>query len=333
MNTATVPAIHQQMGTALACKICENRSGNKIYVVREMMFGLRESFQYMECSACACLQLLEPPADTARYYSSEYTAFRPNGRPKSVILGRVYRYLRKRRNEGFVPAAGWLNRFLAKRYDYLPLKAFCRLGADPKARILDVGCGSGTLLLDLKELGYDNLLGVDRYIPAPNNSGGVRVIKGVMEDLVGSSWDVIMFHHSFEHMPDPLEVLRQTTALLVPGGRALIRIPVVGWAWEHYGVNWAQIDAPRHFFLHSEKSFGLIAHAAGLNIVRVVYDSNEFQFWLSELFSRNVPLTSLENLAPETMFSKSALRRFRLRAAELNSKARGDSAVFELIKP
>ena len=297
------------------------------------MFGLRDTFQYLECGRCACLQLLDPPIDMARYYPSEYTAFRSNGHSQASAFGRIHRYLRKRRNEGFFRERGWLNRFLAKRCDYLPLEAFCRLGLDQKARVLDVGCGSGTLLLDLKELGYENLLGVDRFIPAPTDNGGVRVMKGVLEDLFGTSWDVIMFHHSFEHMPDPLRVLQQTAALLVSGGRSLVRIPVVGWAWEHYGVNWAQIDAPRHFFLHSEKSFRLIAQAAGLNVVGLVYDSNEFQFWLSELFSRNVPLTSLENSDPETVFSKSELRSFRLQAAELNSKGRGDSAVFELIKP
>jgi SAM-dependent methyltransferase len=308
--------------------------GNKIYLVREMMLGLRDRFQYMECSGCTCLQLLDPPVDMARYYPSEYTAFRTNGRSHGLVLGGIRHYLRKRRNEGFLRRRGWLNRFLIERYHYLPLKAFARLGADRKARILDVGCGSGTLLLDLKELGYENLLGVDRFIPAPiDNGNGVRVIKGVLEDLVGTNWDVIMFHHSFEHMPDPLKVLQQTAALLVTGGRCLIRIPIVAWAWQHYGVNWGQLDAPRHFFLHSERSFRLIARAAGLDVVGLDYDSNEFQFWVSELYSRNVPLYSLENLAPETIFSKSQLRSFRLQAAELNSEGRGDSAVFDLIRP
>ena len=28
--------------------------------------------------------------------------------------------------------------------------------------------------------------------------------------------------------------------------------------WEKYGVNWSQIDAPRHFFLHTIKSFKIL---------------------------------------------------------------------------
>jgi SAM-dependent methyltransferase len=299
-----------------------------------MMLGRRDVFQYMECDGCGCLQLLNPPTDMTQYYPPDYTAFRSNGRSQPLLFGRLRRYLRKRRNQGFLGRRGWLNGLLADRYDYLSLKAFARLGADRKARILDVGCGTGTLLLDLRDLDYENLLGVDRFIPAPiKEANGVRVIKGGLEDLVGTHWDVIMFHHSFEHMADPLRVLQQTAALLAAGGRCLIRIPILGWAWKHYGVDWAQLDAPRHFFLHSERSFRLIAQTAGLNVVRLTYDSNEFQFWASELYLRGIPfLTFLEKGAPEAVFSKSRLRGFRRRAVELNSQGRGDSAVFDLIK-
>ncbi len=253
-----------------------------------MMLGFRDVFHYLECGACRCLQLLNPPRDMARYYPSDYTAFFANQRPGAVVPQRIRHCLRKRRNQGFLRRQNWFDRLLAHRYEYLQLKAFVRIGASQKARILDVGCGSGTFLADLKELGYENLLGVDRFIPRSSDCGnGVRVVKGVLEDLVDTEWDVIMFHHSFEHMPNPATVLQRVVNLLVPGGRCLIRMPVVGWAWQHYGVNWVQLDAPRHLFLHSEKGFRLLAHAVGLDVHGVSYDSNEFQFWASELYSRD----------------------------------------------
>jgi SAM-dependent methyltransferase len=182
-------------------------------------------------------------------------------------------------------------------------------------------------------MGYENLLGIDRFIPRSiDTENGVKVLKGGLQDLVGTAWDVIMFHHSFEHMSDPAGVLQLAASLLVPGGHCLIRIPVVGWAFQHYGVNWVQLDAPRHLFLHTEKSLRMLTEAVGLHTQYVGYDSNEFQFWASELFARDVTLESAGMRPPRSVFSKSTLRNFRSRAVELNAERRGDSAVFDLVK-
>jgi 2-polyprenyl-3-methyl-5-hydroxy-6-metoxy-1,4-benzoquinol methylase len=327
-------AIQNQPVSGLTCEICRNKAGNKIHLVREMMLGFRDGFRYLECGACGCLQLVDPPPDMARYYPSDYVAFRARERRVPVLaLQGFRRYVRKRRNQGFFERRSWLNRFLADRHGYLSLKAFAHMGVSRKARVLDVGCGAGTLLVDLKELGYENLLGVDRFISSSIDYGnGLKIIKGVLEDLVGTTWDIVMFHHSLEHMSDPGNVLKLTADLLARGGRCLVRTPVVGWAWEHYSVDWVQLDAPRHMFLQTEKSLRLLANAAGLAVQGVNYDSNEFQFWASELYTRNVTLASVGMTRPPKMFSKATLRDYRSRAAELNCERRGDSAVFDLVK-
>jgi SAM-dependent methyltransferase len=319
------------------CQICQNAAQNKMYSVREMMLGLRDVFQYLECEQCGCLQLQNPPNDMGRYYPSDYTAFRAVEEAQSAALTRlrehIRKQLRKRRNIGIHRPGNSLERMLASRYKYFQLEAFASMRVSAQARILDVGCGSGAVLVDLRELGYQNLFGVDRFIPrSMDYKNGVKVMKGGLEDLSETVWDVIMFHHSFEHMPDPAAVLRQTAAMLRPGGRCLVRIPVIGWAWRNYGVNWAQLDAPRHLFLHTTKSFQRLADEAGLEIQRVDYDSSELQFWVSELYVRDIPLATLPQLSPVTMFSRSQLRNFRLRAAKLNRDREGDSAVFDLVK-
>jgi 2-polyprenyl-3-methyl-5-hydroxy-6-metoxy-1,4-benzoquinol methylase len=324
--------VRNSTDAALFCHVCHNASRNKTHTVREMMLGLRDEFQYLECEACGCLQLVNSPPDMARYYPSDYTAFREVEESQSALT-RVRNHLRKRRNRGIHSPRNSLDRLLARRYKYLQLEAFSNLGVSPQARILDVGCGSGTVLLDLRELGYQNLYGVDRFIPrSVDYKNGVKVMKGGLEDLSDTRWDVIMFHHSFEHMPDPAAVLRLTCDMLSPGGRCLVRTPVIGWAWRHYGVHWGQLDAPRHLFLHTTKSFQLLADSVGLDIQRVSYDSNEFQFWVSELYSRNIPLAALPNLNPSGKFSKLELRKYRVQAARLNRESQGDAAVFDLVK-
>jgi SAM-dependent methyltransferase len=317
--------------TSPVCEICHNGQSGRIHQAREMMLGFRDQFHYLECASCGCLQLLDPPSDMARYYPTAYTAFQPSDRSLS-FRQRIHRYLRSRRNRGVFYSRSLVDRFVAGLFEYPQLKAVARINPDLKARILDVGCGSGTLLSDLQGFGYENLMGVDLFIPqALELPGGVRIQKGGLETLAGTTWDLIMFHHSLEHMPDPARVLRLASDLLAPRGHSLVRIPLVGWAWEHYGINWAQLDAPRHLFLHTENSFRLLAANCGLRVQDVNYDSIELQFWVSELYAQNKPLSSMDMNRPQTVFSRSQLRDFRARAAKLNLEKRGDAAAFDLV--
>ncbi len=145
-------------------------------------------------------------------------------------------------------------------------------------------------------------------------------------------WDIITFHHSFEHVPDPSNVLRTVKRLLAPQGVCVLRVPTVPcWAWEHYGTNWVQLDAPRHLFLHSPDSIAVLAANSGLELFNTVYDSTRFQFSGSEKLARGVPLREREALnwtaAPKRLWEKWDHGR---RAERLNREARGDQAVFYL---
>lgn len=297
---------------------------------REMMFGLGTPFEYLECSACGCLQLVDPPKDLAPFYPNEYYSFKPPtsriGRGGGVIL----RMLKRARGEACLGRPSWLGNHLKRKFPRPELSAISRTVVHSHSKILDVGCGSGALLLELRELGFTALTGVDPFCPEPTCSNGIILLRRQIEDLVGTSWDLIMFHHSFEHVTNPLETLKSVRRLLAENGECLIRIPVVGWAWQHYGVNWVQLDAPRHFFLHSEESLRRVANDASLKIVKIEYDSTEYQFWGSELYTQDVSLSSIGSRNWQEMFDRKQVQDFRKRAEELNRQGRGDQAIFYL---
>jgi hypothetical protein len=119
-------------------------------------------------------------------------------------------------------------------------------------------------------------------------------------------------------------------------GTCLVSIPIVpSFAWRHYGVNWVQLDAPRHFFLHSVESMALLSSQAGLYVEHVSYDSNELQFWGSELFVRGIPLMDQVTKKPvskRSFFSDVELKKFLTEADRLNALKEGDQAVFYLKK-
>src|SRR5260370_21502220 len=153
------------------------------------------------------------------------------------------------------------------------------VGLSKTMALLDVGCGSGHLLASLRELGY-NARGVDAFV-ADNveDRFGVRVERKTLSD-VRDVYDVMLFRHSLEHMP--VDTLKAARYRVKGNGVCVVCIPVLGWAWRHYGVRWVQLDAPRHLFLHSQTSFAILAERSGFRIEKVIFDSSEFQFWGSE---------------------------------------------------
>lgn len=60
----------------MKCRICGNNKNNKIYQVKEMMFGFRDKFDYFQCATCNCLQISEIPCEISKYYPDNYYSFR-----------------------------------------------------------------------------------------------------------------------------------------------------------------------------------------------------------------------------------------------------------------
>ncbi len=319
--------------SATSCRICGNVSGNRVVAAREMMFGTRDAFDYVECAACGCLQLVTPPDDLSRYYSGSYYSFKPSTPPKA--WKRVLRRAWLRHSTG---QPDWLGSAIAAvRGPMIPREWTQITRAAPGSSVLDVGCGAGATLLQLREAGFTRLTGCDPFIEQDFLAGGtVPVRKCFLGDMDGH-FDLVMMHHSFEHMPDPRAVLTDVVRLLNPGGWCLIRIPVASSrAWKEYGIDWVQLDAPRHFFLHTVASIALLAQQTGLRLARTVHDSTDFQFWASEQYRLGVPLFDERSYMVDRttpLFDRARIEEYRLRARELNATGEGDQACFFLCKP
>jgi SAM-dependent methyltransferase len=318
-------ALEQRLDTRV-CRVCGAEDGLEEYAVREMMFGLRDEFLYFQCGRCGCLQIAEVPEDLARYYPAAYYAYQEDEEPARPLQ----RALRRARNAYAFSRRGALGRLLYAWKPYPRGAAFRwlqRNGLTLDSRILDVGCGSGGLLRDMRRFGYRDLLGVDPYIDADiEHPEGVRIRRATIHEMEGP-FDLVMFHHAFEHIPDQRETLETVASLLAPGGECLIRMPTVSsYAWEHYREHWVQLDAPRHLLLHSRESLARLAGQAGLELAEVQHDSTELQFVGSELYRKGVALVDSDG----SHFSVREMGEFRRRAEALNREGRGDSAAFFL---
>lgn len=308
------------------CRICGNKAQNKTYQIKEMMFGYRDVFPYFQCAQCDCLQIESFPENIDKYYADNYYSYQT-----SPYKNKFKKILAVSRNRYALFGVGIIGKILYAMAPDKRLKIFSFLSIKETTSILDVGCGAGRLLYALKEAGVKKLLGVDPFNEKDiQYENGLKVQKKEIHEIK-SKWDVITFHHSFEHIPNPAETLETVANLLADNGRCVIRIPIVPcYAWEHYGVNWVQLDAPRHFFLHSIKSMNILAAKVGLEIYKVDYDSTALQFKGSELYSKNIPL--MAGRSKTSIFSMREKLAFKKHAKELNKNKQGDQAAFYLKK-
>lgn len=312
------------------CRICGNSLGNTVITAHETMFGRPEQFDYVDCAGCGCVQIAEIPADLSKHYPPGYYSQTPIVHDNAFIS-----YLKRKRLQHWLGYTSVVGGLLAKKGVPPSFVEWAKeIALHFEDAILDVGSGSGDLLLRMEVAGFVNLTGVDPYAERDiSYKNGVRIFKRLLSEIQGA-FDLIMMHHSFEHMPDPVKRLNEARNILNADGYVLIRVPLAQtYAWKTYGVNWVQLDAPRHLYLHSERSMEILAKQAGFLVEKVVYDSTAFQFWGSVQCQKGIPLMNQNSYAvnpKKSIFSKKEIQLFEEEAIKLNKERNGDQAYFFL---
>lgn len=312
----------------MKCKICGNQDNNNIFSIKEMMYGSGDSFDYVECNNCGCLQIVEFPEGMEQYYpSDDYYSF------KKTNYNILNSFFKRKRDKYALLRKDFIGMILNKMD---PIEFFMTLGTleiDTDWRILDVGCGSGWLINSLNEVGFTDLTGIDPFLNEEIANRNVNLHKMSIHDLPDDSlFDLIIFRHSFEHLPDQLESLKQASALLSEDGFIIIDMPVKNdYIWELYSTNWVQIDAPRHFFIQTLKSMEILVKKSNLCIEKIIFSTSEYLFWGSELYNRGIPLLDGKSKLDQ-IFTNKDFREFKRKTENLNRKNLGDQATFILRK-
>lgn len=200
------------------------------------------------------------------------------------------------------------------------------------SKILDVGCGSGAWLCNLARAGYVNLDGCDPFIKEDlHYENGVNIYKKTIHEMEGI-YDQIYMNDSFEHVTDPHEVMDSIYRLLGDKGVARISIPVFpNIAYEMFGVDWYQLDAPRHLFLHSVNSMKYLAQKHGLKVVKIDFNSNVSQIVRSFLYSKGIPYREQTSELISRYFNAQTLEELKENTEIANQNQFGDHAVFYIM--
>jgi SAM-dependent methyltransferase len=321
------------------CRVCGSAGPHQRITVREMYYGTRELFDYYVCADCETLQIVDvlEGEELARHYPRKYYSYTVADQPGFFEWMTTQRDRFELHEPGqffgaliaaLPPGVRSLIGTRDASGDVVKILGDLNLGRD--ARILDVGCGGGALLDRLVRAGFTHLTGADPFIEEDGETPlGVPLVKRFMSEVTGE-FDLIMFNHSLEHVPDPVETLKAARERLAPGGVCLARLPTTSSeAWTTYGKDWCLIDAPRHTVIPSRRGMELAAETVGLRVEKTIDDSNSSQFFGSEAYRRDIPLTQLAGLG--TVFRNFGVKQmwgWERRSVSLNRQGRGDQAGF-----
>ena len=278
---------------AVSCLFCKDTRQTVVVKQRDINLGLSpEVFTLVRCDGCGLI-FLNPrptPSEIHAFYPDEYYPLEdtPVRRPIDKFFKRLSHAMKVGIREEFYGyrTQGAQSRSAARRFfrrlalapEYLHLRFAGRetIPFRGEGRILDVGCGPGKLLRVLREQGWD-AHGVDFSSVAADSARAKHGLKVKCSDLLAaeypqSSFDVVLFSHSLEHIYNPVETLREVHRILKPGGLLLIYVPNAGSFESHvFGKWWVQWDVPRHLFHFTKETITKLLVETGFRRSRITY--------------------------------------------------------------
>jgi len=231
--------------------------------IQDWEFGTPGVFSYTRCGACDLVRLDPfPSIETLKAaYPDDYVAFSAS------------------KGHGFVYA-------LMDHVRQTVVRSRLRKLVPSNAKVLDIGCGSGDLLVRLRDLGAREVHGVD-FSPTATEicrQKGIDVFTGTFPDFAPESgdFDAIFMINYLEHVLDPLTELKKTVELLRPGGILVGELPNFHSADRAvFRQYWGGNHCPRHTYQFAPASLENCLHIAGFETVKTRQDINPGHLALS----------------------------------------------------
>jgi 2-polyprenyl-3-methyl-5-hydroxy-6-metoxy-1,4-benzoquinol methylase len=99
----------------------------------------------------------------------------------------------------------------------------------PDAALIDIGCGNGSILRDLRELGLSNLSGLEisEYAVKRLREEGFRMYQGKLPEISApsASFDVVIASQVLEHIIRRGTFAREMSRIMKPGAQGFIFVP------------------------------------------------------------------------------------------------------------
>jgi SAM-dependent methyltransferase len=161
-------------------------------------------------------------------------------------------------------------------------------------RLLDYGAGSGSFARFMANRGFE-AVGLEPYsLGATVEEPGLRLIRAPLHQVKAElgQFDVITLWHVLEHVPKPIELMKELAVLLKPGGVVVVSVPnFSSWQSAVFKGGWFHLDPPRHLLQFEPETLALCLSRAGLSIEKQVPYLPEYgtSGWVQSALNRILP--------------------------------------------
>lgn len=263
------------------CCLCGTKGSSLYRGLRDFLFGVPGEWNLRKCSNPECeLLWLDPmpiAEDIPKLYSSYYTHTHANNLPawlirivkniEASIWASAFEYEVGSQAPVF-KGLGWAlsrSRSLRER----TARMVMWLKASQRGGLLDVGCGSGLFMREMRDLGWD-VTGIEpdyRAACIAREDFGLDVYQSSIEEagFADCTFDAITMNNVLEHLFDPLRTLAECRRILKSKGRLVILTPnATSIGHRYFKRDWRGLEPPRHFFLFNPQNIRHAIEYAGL---------------------------------------------------------------------
>jgi 2-polyprenyl-3-methyl-5-hydroxy-6-metoxy-1,4-benzoquinol methylase len=209
----------------VVCELCGSNQAQELFVGADRLLGVPGEFRVQQCTACGLIYTNPRPTSEAirDYYPDTYGVYAPEG-GQAVRLSIYHQRLARK-----------LSRIKTSQ-----------------RRVLDIGCGDGAFLTEMKALGWQckGLEMDEKAAKRARDERGLDIVNSTIEGarFESGSFDLIVLSHVLEHVPHPRQALRWVREWLTDDGYLFVTLPNVdSWERRRFGKDWYPWDIPRHF--------------------------------------------------------------------------------------
>jgi 2-polyprenyl-3-methyl-5-hydroxy-6-metoxy-1,4-benzoquinol methylase len=254
------------------CPLCGGEGSTLYPDMKDRLFAVPGNWPLKQCSNPDCgLSWLGPApheADIPLLYTTYFT--HEQKKLKQRLLARLRSFLYR----GYMAVSYVPSTFLGVRKARRQMLHMFLHDLNP-GKLLDVGCGDGTLLHRMHNLGW-SATGVDFDAKAIENA---KARYGSKVTVLHSNlfnarfpdvfFDAVTMSHVIEHVPDPVALLIEARRILKVGGRLVITTPNIrSYGHEKFRDCWWGLDSPRHLQIFSLQALQKCARKAGFDAVK-----------------------------------------------------------------
>jgi SAM-dependent methyltransferase len=245
------------------CLICKNSEHSTLFNNVPDRFNINQPYKIVRCTRCDFVYLSPRPVEeiSSEFYDLE--EYHPHQLSQQSLMDKIYVWIRDKNSQN--------KRRLIEQYKM-------------QAKILDIGCGTGEFLLEMKKHNWD-VTGMETAPEALNRAQEKDLIIFDALQKIPGNFEVISMWHVMEHIYQIADLFEQIKRLLAAGGILILTVPNINsFEAGYYKNNWVALDAPRHLYHFRPVDIEKLLHMNGFEITKIS-SKLYFDTWYNVLLS------------------------------------------------